>query len=625
MDYKTLMENLSDTKLMKYYQKTKIKDFIYIPVMLLSFLAIDFLLLEFTVDASKTSCFFSFFWTTFLVSIITAFSPKYGKIIYAVLYVICTIYITGQYIYYTIFEKFFWIKDATVAKEGTDYGNYVLDNINKHTILLILLGVAFLLLTLWLYPKRKVYAKQWFFNFGASIIALIGLLLMPNALGEKKEQKSWDSWDNSRMIYETFNNQNRYIRISGIYSYMFRDLYNTIFPFGKNHNETYKELDEFYKNKDAFTENEYTGIFAGKNVIFVMMESMDNFLITEKYTPTLYYMQQNGINFKQHHAAIFGAGGTFNTEFTSLTGFHSPNSGNAAYEFSKNDFSLSLPNILKKNHYKSQSFHFNRGSYYNRKLMHNSLGFETHHSLIDMGVDDKTASFDSYMAENDEIYHLMTDDQPFFDFYVTYSAHLPYSRSNTICDLQWQENEHLVDETMSEEENCLFLQSKETDNFFKTLLRRLSDDHLLEDTVIVIYTDHVAYGLDDKNEIDRLNKECGDTLNERVPFIIFNYGSDMKLTVDKVTNSSDILPTVLNLLGFTPSKYYLGHDAFNPNYSGYVFFPDYSWYDGKIHYTSDYDGEITDYIKQMNLDIYERIDINNKVLESDYIHHISNK
>ena len=86
-----------------------------------------------------------------------------------------------------------------------------------------------------------------------------------------------------------------------------------------------------------------------------------------------------------------------------------------------------------------------------------------------------------------------------------------------------------------------------------------------------------------------------------------------------------ILPTVLNLLGFTPSKYYLGHDAFNPNYSGYVFFPDYSWYDGKIHYTSDYDGEITDYIKQMNLDIYERIDVNNKVLESDYIHHISNK
>ena len=81
-----------------------------------------------------------------------------------------------------------------------------------------------------------------------------------------------------------------------------------------------------------------------------MMESMDNFLITEKYTPTLHYMRENGINFNQHYAAIFGAGGTFNTEFTSLTGFHSPNSGNAAYEFSKNNFSHSLPNIFDGNH-----------------------------------------------------------------------------------------------------------------------------------------------------------------------------------------------------------------------------------------------------------------------------------
>lgn len=78
-------------------------------------------------------------------------------------------------------------------------------------------------------------------------------------------------------------------------------------------------------------------------------------------------------------------------------------------------------------------------------------------------------------------------------------------------------------------------------------------------------------------------------------------------------------------MGITPSKYYLGNDALDPDYTGYVFFSDYSWYDGTTYDTSDYNGEITESIKQMNLDIYERIDINNKVLESNYFAHVGDE
>jgi hypothetical protein len=49
------------------------------------------------------------------------------------------------------------------------------------------------------------------------------------------------------------------------------------------------------------------------------------------------------------------------------------------------------------------------------------------------------------------------------------------------------------------------------------------------------------------------------------------------VTVRKTLNTSDLFPTILNLLGIEPEYNYLGRDAFDPEYEGYVFFPDGSW------------------------------------------------
>lgn len=50
-------------------------------------------------------------------------------------------------------------------------------------------------------------------------------------------------------------------------------------------------IDENYKEDN----NEYTGIFKDKNFIFVMMESMDDWLVNEEVTPTMYMMMQHGL------------------------------------------------------------------------------------------------------------------------------------------------------------------------------------------------------------------------------------------------------------------------------------------------------------------------------------------
>ena len=49
------------------------------------------------------------------------------------------------------------------------------------------------------------------------------------------------------------------------------------------------------------------------------------------------------------------------------------------------------------------------------------------------------------------------------------------------------------------------------------------------------------------------------------------------MTISKTLNTSDLFPTLLNLLGIEPKYQYLGRDAFDPNYNGFAFFADGSW------------------------------------------------
>ena len=62
-----------------------------------------------------------------------------------------------------------------------------------------------------------------------------------------------------------------------------------------------------------------TGAFAGKNLIFIMMESMDDWLVTPEYMPNLWRMEQEGLYFPNYYAPMFLSAGTFNSEFTANT------------------------------------------------------------------------------------------------------------------------------------------------------------------------------------------------------------------------------------------------------------------------------------------------------------------
>ena len=54
-------------------------------------------------------------------------------------------------------------------------------------------------------------------------------------------------------------------------------------------------LDEYVASLDATSQNEYTGLFEGKNLILICAEAFSGTVISEELTPTLYRLQHNGI------------------------------------------------------------------------------------------------------------------------------------------------------------------------------------------------------------------------------------------------------------------------------------------------------------------------------------------
>ena len=98
--------------------------------------------------------------------------------------------------------------------------------------------------------------------------------------------------------------------------------------------------------------------------------------------------------------------------------------------------------------------------------------------------------------------------------------------------------------------------------------------------------------------------------------------------VDKVLNTSDLLPTVLNLLGVESTYSYIGNDAFDESYDGFVPFSNGSWLCGDVAYDASTEDVIyltenavpvtEEFMTEMADRVSEFTRINNLILETDY-------
>ena len=573
---------------------------------------------------------FTFSWIFLFIGILYLLPKKAKMITYSILVIISNILVYAEYLHYSILKRFFTFSDILLTKEGSDYFLYAISKTSFKIILIIIISLLCMVITLYLIKKTEEISKNKYYYLSMVLITITLVsgtrMLAIHKLGKASDPLTWEASYKPKNVYLDFNNQNKSLETSGIYELIFRSTYlyfkdNVLL----NKNKMIDEInDEINANKKLSSlvmsdvdDDNYYGILKGKNVIYVLMESIDSWLVTKDVMPTLYNLEQTGLNFTNRYSPSFGGGQTINSEFAMNTGLYAVENSKAIYNYDKNDFSASLANKLKENNYSAISIHTNTGSFYNRTYFHQALGYDKHYALADMGNinhTDYNYYNDSSLVKNDEVYNLIVREEPFFSFIISYSAHVPYDDTNDRCI----SNPYNLNVEGNKELSCIRNLAHETDEMLRILIERLKKDNLLDNTVLVLATDHYAYGYGDQASIKKFKNTNNDYLLQKVPLVIWSPNLKHN-NIDTLMDTADILPTLLYMMGIDYNEnYYIGTNVFSSNHDNFVYFSSDTFYDGKTLYDSN-----TKNINNANIDetiktIRKKIDLNNKFIISDY-------
>ena len=541
-------------------------------------------------------------------SIMFWISKKKSKIIIVIFYLFNIILFITHFLLLKIKNEAFSIYDLFNAGEGLEFINFAVDKISVKFVLGIIIFIIIGILSFISLSKMKEYdTKKYKIKFIHIAIICLGLYGLSFVSMKDYNAIDYNAPEFPKYYYYNFVNPKKSLSLLGLYEYTLRDINlfvcNQFTTYGSDEEiEEYKE-----KYNKPYETNNMTGIFKDKNLILIMLESIDNYLITDETMPTLKFMKDNGIDFTNRYTSINSGGSTILTEFTSNTGLIY---GNNFYKSIYNNYyPYSLANVFKNNGYLTSSIHENYGKYYNRDLLHKRLGFDQSYFLYDLEGNYRY-HYDPQLIGNDYIYKsVFPKDKKFMTYYITISTHGPYTSYNSTCT-SYKKN--------FTEEECFKYLGRVTDNMLKMLLKKLEEDNILDNTVIALYSDHYAYAYPYTNEeLISLNNVNENGIIVPLPFIIYQTGLTSQ-KYDMVVDTQDILPTLLNLFGieYDPNNY-PGSDAFSSYHKNINIFTDGSFYDGEI-YSENQNIEKDDDYNEKKKYTNETINYNNMIISTNY-------
>lgn len=399
-------------------------------------------------------------------------------------------------------------------------------------------------------------------------------------------------------------------------------------------NTTLNNINNYIKNKDITDYNSHTGMFEGKNVIVIMMESTNDIIINKDLYPNFYKLYSEGISFKNNYSPRNSCA-TGNNEFSGMTGLYTIQNNCTANVFSNNTYFTSIFNIFKNAGYRATSMHDYTEQYYVRNIIHKNLGSEAYYNANDLNIKyyneyKNWASDEDFMNAAMDITLNDTSDKPFMLWLTTVSGHQPYKVSSVEGDKYLSINEG-TDYSM--ELRRYMSKLKTFDNGLGILLDKLKASGKLDDTVIVMYGDHYPYGLKNKDISSVLTYDLDDYEVERVPMVIYNSTIKSEV-VEKYSSYINLTPTLANLfnLDYDP-RYYMGTDVFSDDYLNMVAFADGSWKNADVYYNAS-SGSVkyytsneytTDELIRINNIVTNRMQISESIIRNNYFNYLDNK
>ena len=395
-----------------------------------------------------------------------------------------------------------------------------------------------------------------------------------------------------------------------------------------------KKLNDYVKSLTPSKQNEFTGLFKGKNLIFLTAEAFAAELIDPELTPTLYRLATKGIQFTDYYqpASAGTTGGEYQNVFGRL-----PTAGGKSFKNTADDYNYYTVGKSVGEGYYGKAFHNNSYTYYDRNKTHTKIGYSDGFMGYGNGMEEfvqkKWPQSDYEMISGTlETY---IDRQPFSVYYMTVSGHSNYGKSgNAMTKRHWDRVQHLP---YSDQVKGYFACNLDLEDALAHLVQRLEEKGIADDTVIVLSTDHFPYGLDSDAALGNMPY-----LSELYGYNVDDYFErdhnrlilwsgcleDMDpIVVDTPTFSLDILPTLYNLFGTEfDSRLMVGRDVFS-DAPALVFNSNYDW---KTEYGTYYakNGKFVpndpnlelpeDYVKTMKAVVKNKRSFCAGILDNDY-------
>ena len=567
---------------------------------------------------------FTLLWSL-VFALITMMLPKMaGRIFFGVFYAVCLAWSLIQAGYHCVFGKLMWIRDFFYVSEGVGFLGDTLRTLPPLWWIGGILLIGLWVLLIWKFPRRQIPVIP---GVAAAAVAVALVFLLPNLIFNGAY----------RSVYNELPNAKNSHSVCGLYQLTVRDVWDHVI-WNRTHEEEPQnevvqtdELSDYFAARESHGGNAMTGRYVGKNVVLVLMESMDDFLITPEETPTIYRLMDEGINFTQFYTPGYGTARTLNTEFCMNTGIYLPTEGAYVFDYLDNSFNQSLASQLVDLGYSAEVFHYNTPDFYSRGELEPAVGYGAYHSYGDYLDSENEAQIysDCMLFDVQALRDRFFREGKTLNTIITRSAHLGYSYEEELSAYALSVYPEYREKYLNEEEACIRAKAKLVDDMFARLLTELEANGLLQDTVIIGITDHYAYGMEDDDLLMQLSGVEQTLMLERTPCFVWSAeGED--IDVDKTLATIDFLPTVLNLLGVDSPYRYLGHDAFDESYPGYVLFPDGSWFKDGIACRIKVNGEpeiianlfgktlSSEEAQTMAETAQTFIRINNLLLEKDY-------
>ena len=328
-------------------------------------------------------------------------------------------------------------------------------------------------------------------------------------------------------------------------------------------------LADYIQNQTAVDTNVYTGMFEGYNLIYITAEGFCSYAINEQLTPTLYRMANSGFVCRNYYVPLWQTS-TSDGEYINLTGLI-PDGQHSMRRTAVNVQPFALPAFFASEDVHSYAYHNNTLSYYSRHLSHPNMGYD--YKACRLGDLNEAEWGDKVFAMEDpgqwpaSDYNMMAatvpeyvGDERFHAYYMTVSGHMYYTfKGNAMSS---KNKEAVKDLDMSENCKAYIACNIELDKAMENLLDQLEKAGQLERTLICLSADHYPYGLTDTEYEELAGKDLSAGKDKfRNTLILWNAAMEEPVYIDKACGPMDLMPTLLNLLGFDyDSRMYAGRD-----------------------------------------------------------------